>query len=41
MVAIDELRAKFGGSSLFANEKDQSFKGSIGAIYQKFEKLEK
>ena len=34
MAAIDELREKFGGSSLFGNEKDQSFKGSIGAIYQ-------
>lgn len=36
MSAIDELRDKFGGSSLFGNEKDQSFKGSIGAIYQTF-----
>lgn len=36
MAAIDELRDKFGGSSLFGNEKDQSFKGSIGAIYQTF-----
>lgn len=36
MAAIDELREKFGGSSLFGNEKDQSFKGSIGAIYQTF-----
>lgn len=37
MGAIDELREKFGGSSLFGNEKDQSFKGSIGAVYQTFE----
>lgn len=37
MAAIDELREKFGGSSrLFGNEKDQSFRGSIGAIYQTF-----
>lgn len=36
MAAIGELREKFGGSSLFGNEKDQSFKGSIGAIYQTF-----
>lgn len=36
MAAIDELREKFGGSSLFGNEKDQSFKGSIGAVYQTF-----
>ena len=36
MSAIDELRDKFGGSSLFGNEKDESFKGSIGAIYQTF-----
>lgn len=32
---IDEM--KFGdSSSLFGNEKDDSFKGSIGAIYQSF-----
>lgn len=36
MEAIDGLRDKFGGSSLFGNEKDQSFKGSIGAVYQTF-----
>ncbi|MEG0602334.1 MAG: virulence protein RhuM/Fic/DOC family protein [Mucinivorans sp.] len=36
MAAIDELREKFGGSSLFGNEKDQSFKGSLGAVYQTF-----
>lgn len=36
IAAIDELRENFGGSSLFGNEKDQSFKGSIGAIYQTF-----
>ena len=36
MITIDGLRVKFGGSTLFGNEKDQSFKGSIGAIYQTF-----
>ena len=36
MAAIDELREKFGGSTLFGNEKDQSFKSSIGAVYQTF-----
>lgn len=36
MAAIYELRDKFGGSTLFGNEKDQSFKGSIGAVYQTF-----
>ena len=36
IAAIEELRKKFGGSSLFGNEKDQSFKGSIGTIYQTF-----
>ncbi|MGE6218989.1 RhuM family protein [Nubsella zeaxanthinifaciens] len=36
MLAIKELKDKFGGSSLFANEKDDSFKGSIGVIYQSF-----
>lgn len=36
MAAIHELRDKFGGSTLFGNEKDQSFKGSIGAVYQTF-----
>jgi hypothetical protein len=34
--AISDLKDKFGGSSLFGNEKDQSFKGSIAAIYQTF-----
>jgi len=34
--AIFDLKDKFGGSSLFGNEKDQSFKGSIAAIYQTF-----
>ena len=34
--AIEGLRKKFGGSSLFGNEKDDSFKSSIGQIYQTF-----
>lgn len=36
MHEIDMLRDKFGGSSLFGNEKDDSFKSSIGQIYQTF-----
>ncbi|HEX7356567.1 MAG TPA: RhuM family protein [Ignavibacteriaceae bacterium] len=36
MNAIKDLKNKFGGSSLFGNEKDDSFKGSIGVIYQSF-----
>ena len=39
-LAIDKttkhLREKFGGSTLFGNEKDESFKSSIGQIYQTF-----
>ena len=37
MEAINGLRAKFGGSVLFGNEKDDSFKSSIGQIYQTFD----
>ena len=33
MQAINGLREKFGGSTLFGNEKDESFKSSIGQIY--------
>lgn len=36
MEAINGLRDKFGGSALFGNEKDDSFKSSIGQIYQTF-----
>ena len=36
MEAIRALRDKFGGSMLFGNEKDDSFKSSIGQIYQTF-----
>ena len=37
---IDMLRQKFGGSVLFGNEKDESFKSSIGQIYQTFDGTE-
>lgn len=36
MQAIEELKTKFGGSQWFAHEKDDSFKSSIGQIYQTF-----
>lgn len=36
MEAINALKAKFGASQWFANEKDDSFKSSIGQIYQTF-----
>ncbi len=36
--AIEQLREKFGGSSLFGNEKDQSFKSSIAVIDQTFDR---
>jgi len=34
--AIQGLKDKFGGSSLFGNEKDESFQSSIATIYQSF-----
>lgn len=34
--AIKTLKDKFGGGSLFGNEKDASFRSSIGTIYQSF-----
>ncbi len=34
MAVIQKLKTKFGESSLFGNEKDQSFHSSIGQIYQ-------
>lgn len=40
MHEIDMLRDKFGGSTLFGNEKDDSFKSSIGQIYQTFDGVE-
>lgn len=36
MECIERLKKRFGGSALFANEKDDSFKSSIGQIYQTF-----
>lgn len=36
MIEIRRLHNKFGGSQLFGNEKDESFKSSIGQIYQTF-----
>ncbi|MBL1214272.1 MAG: cytochrome C biogenesis protein CycH [Ignavibacteriae bacterium] len=35
---IEKLKEKFGSSDLFGKEKDQSFKGSVKAIYQSFDK---
>lgn len=40
MAAIQELKEKFGGSDLFGHEKDESFKSSIGQIYQTFDGVE-
>ena len=40
MEAILSLKEKFGESSLFANEKDNSFKSSIRQIYQTFDGVE-
>ncbi|WP_225307116.1 virulence RhuM family protein [Adhaeribacter soli] len=37
--AIEQLKQKFGGSSLFGNEKDDSFKSSIAVIDQTFDGL--
>lgn len=36
MKAINALKEKFGGNRWFANEKDDSFRSSIGQIYQTF-----
>lgn len=36
MEQIARLKNRFGGSALFGNEKDESFKSSIGQIYQTF-----
>ena len=36
MKEINVLKKKFGYSPLFGNEKDDSFKSSIGQIYQTF-----
>ena len=37
MEQIQRLRDKFGAAVLFGNEKDDSFKSSIGQIYQTFD----
>ncbi len=37
MAEIQRLHEKFGGSRCFGNEKDDSFKSSIGQIYQTFD----
>ena len=36
MAEIRRLQERFGGSALFGNEKDDSFRSSIGQIYQTF-----
>ena len=40
MEAIQSLKERFGESTLFGNEKDESFKSSIGQIYQTFDEEE-
>ncbi len=40
MQAIMSLKERFGESALFGNEKDDSFKSSIGQIYQTFDGVE-
>lgn len=40
MQAINSLKEHFGESTLFGNEKDDSFKSSIGQIYQTFDGAE-
>ncbi len=37
MNAIHGLKNRFGGSTLFGNEKDEFFQGSLAAIYQTFD----
>jgi prophage maintenance system killer protein len=37
LAVIGELRHKFGGSQLFGREKDQSLRGSLGAVMQSFD----
>lgn len=40
MKAIVGLKTKFGGSNLFGNEKDDSFKSSLETIYQTFDGID-
>ena len=37
MEALGTLKEKFGGSDLFAHEKDDSFKSTMGVLYQTFD----
>ena len=37
MKALGTLKEKFGGSDLFAHEKDDSFKSTMGVLYQTFD----
>lgn len=37
MEALETLKERFGGSDLFAHEKDDSFKSTMGVIYQTFD----
>jgi len=37
---ITKMKEKFGGSDLFGKEKDKSFHGTVGTIYQTFGKKE-
>jgi prophage maintenance system killer protein len=36
LTVVERLKEKFGGSALFGKEKDESLKGSLGAIMQTF-----
>lgn len=40
MQAIQTVKERFGESPLFGNEKDESFRSSIGQIYQTFDGVE-
>ena len=40
LVIIDAIKEKFGGSDLVGQEKDNSFKSSIGSIYQTFGRVD-
>ena len=40
ILIIQNLKEKFGGYWLFGNEKDDSFKSSIGQIYQTFDGID-
>jgi prophage maintenance system killer protein len=37
---IRDLKKKFGGSDLFGKEKDESFRSTVGTLYQTFSKKE-